>query len=957
MGPPVGAPQQLTSFVGREAELGELHDALLQTRLLSVIGPGGCGKTRLALELVSADSHEVSDVYFVDLAPLRDPELVAGAIADVVGAPDDGGSRIEAVRNAVGARDSIVVLDNCEHVLAACASTTADLLAHCANLVVVATSREPLDVAGENAWLVPSMSHPGPGDVPPISEFGSFDGLQLFIERASAVQRTFALSATNGSAIARVVARLDGIPLAIELAAAWVRVLGPQEIADRLDDRFRLLTRGAAEAPPRHQTLRATVEWSYDLLSERQRTTFARLAVFVGGFDVDAAEEVCSIDMAQSDVLDDLHDLVRASMVVSEPAGDRSRSSMLETIRAYAQERLEVTNEIPALRDRHLEWFADLADIARPSLEGPEPEPWLDRLEKEVANVRSALEWSLGSGDAASGLRLATKLCDFWEYRSHHAEGLSWIERTLASADGVGSLLLSQSLGVAGILAYRLGDLERSKALHERVLELRREASDEHGVSNTLRNLGNIAFRSERLDEAQAMYEESIEIAQRLGDPAAVAQTLINLGALFTDRGEYERSRSVQEEALVELRAIGAPESIAIALNNLGKLALGLGELDVARSHFEEALAIFQRLGDQGKMAPLLQALGVVAWKREDMTRAAELYGRAIAIHRELDARDGLAEHLVGLGRLRCEMGSVNDGIGHFVEALVLFDQLDVPRHAATVLEYIAQNLDEDPPKAARLLGAADVLRASRDVRLGDDDRAALDTMIEEVRAATGADAFEREWSVGRSMTVDEAIDDASASQAPAGRQLAFIANGEYWEVTFEHRSFRLRDTKGVRYLAALVQQPGVEVHAAALVLVEAGAPSRSTTGRDAREPGMHMAERSDAGAMLDPQAIEAYRERIVELEDDLAEAESFADTERASRARAEIGAITDELRRAVGRGGRIPRAASDDERARVNVTRAIRSAIARISGQDRRLGLHLSESISTGTFCSYRSY
>jgi predicted ATPase/class 3 adenylate cyclase len=456
---PNNLPLQLTSFVGREREQAEVRRLLTTARLVTLTGTGGCGKTRLALQVGAELADAFADgVWFVDLAPLADPALVPQTVAAVLGVHEVAGRPLlQTVADHLRGRELLLILDNCEHLLDACAQLADALLRACPRLRILATSRELLGVAGESAWRVPSLTLPDARQPPAAASLTQYEAVRLFIERAVAALPTFAVTNQNAPAVAQLCWRLDGIPLAIELAAARVRMLTVEQIAARLDDRFRLLTGGSRTALRRQQTLQAAIDWSYQLLSEEERLLLQRLAVFAGGWTLEAAEAVgVGASIEGADVLDLLGALVDKSLVVAEGQGAHERYRLLETIRQYAGEKLLEAGEVGPIRDQHRDWYVGLAARAEPELTGPGEEEWLGRLEVEHDNLRAALAWSL-EGDPGVGLRLAASLGGFWARHGHLVEGRRWLEAFLTRApapdDPEEQRVRARALRRAGILA------------------------------------------------------------------------------------------------------------------------------------------------------------------------------------------------------------------------------------------------------------------------------------------------------------------------------------------------------------------------------------------------------------------------------------------------------------------------------------------------------------------------
>ena len=585
----------LTSFVGREREISEVEGALAGARLVTLTGPGGSGKTRLALRV--AAGQEESDfgdgVWWVGLSSLFDPNLVPGAVASSLGvreAPDRG--LTEALSDQLRSARMLLVLDNCEHLVEACAELADALLKGCPGLKILATSREALGVAGEVSWPVPPLSMPhAEREADDLLRFGA---TRLFVERARTASPGFDLTEENYLAVARLCTGLDGMPLAIELAAARTRALSPAQILERLDDRFRLL-RGDRTVLPRHRTLGTTVDWSHELLSEQEKILFRRLSVFSGGWALAAAEEICQGDgIGRDEVLGLLSYLVDKSLVTVShgvSAGDGTRYRMLETIRQYAAERLRDSGEATAVGGRHAYYFCALAGRAEPAMAGPEQATWLELLEEEHDNLRSALSWLEGEGETELGLRLAAGLLRFWWFRGHLIEGRAHLERLLHSGAGVGDEVRAGALYALAVLIYRQadyaeGDWEVARSLLDESLMVFRRLGDEKRTVAVLQDLGKVNTEFGEWDEAHSLLEESIEIGHRSEDEPGIALSTFYLGLLHLVRDDYPPARARFEASLDAFRRLDDKFWIAACLVHLGYVECEEGYPQAARSRF-----------------------------------------------------------------------------------------------------------------------------------------------------------------------------------------------------------------------------------------------------------------------------------------------------------------------------------------------------------------------------------
>jgi predicted ATPase/DNA-binding SARP family transcriptional activator/DNA-binding CsgD family transcriptional regulator len=670
-------PASRSSFVGRETELRNLKRDLAMTRLLTLTGAGGCGKTRLALEVARQLVGAYPDgVWFVELASLSEGALVAQAVAGVLGVQEQPDrSLTDALVDYLRAKRAVLVLDNCEHLLEDVARFADTLLNSCPHLRLLATSRESVNVEGELNWLVSSLSVPGLGHSPRVEELAGYESVRLFVDRAHHRNRAFSLTPEIAPAVARICGRLEGIPLAIELAAARVG-LSVEQIAERLDDSLRLLSAGSRTAPPRQRTLRGTLEWSYELLSEPERRLFGRLSVFAGGWTLEAAEAVGAEGQSeQGEVFDLLCRLVDKSLVVAEATGGGGvRYRMLEPVRQYAREKLEEGGKVEEVRSRHASFFLALAEEPEPRLRGAEDMEWLERLEAEHDNLRAALTWALERRVTELGLRLAGALWPFWEAHGHYGEGRRWLEEALekdgqASAAvrakaleglgwstyrqgdtdrakaiaeeglrlsddaGLGGLVTADFLCMSGMMANVQGNCERARELLEESLRLSREADDKLRIAHSLLILGITMGGLGDLERAKELYEEGIVLSREIGYGAILARFLLSLGYTLLLEGEYERGAALNEEAAALLRERGYKGgSLELVLDNLGWAALLQGDHERARISYEESLILSKELGNMGNASDSLEGMACISAAEAASEQAARLFGAAEAL-------------------------------------------------------------------------------------------------------------------------------------------------------------------------------------------------------------------------------------------------------------------------------------------------------------------------------------
>jgi len=650
MGPvgshPNNLPAPLTSFVGRERALPEVKRLLSMTRLLTLTGAGGCGKTRLALELARGLVGTFGGgVWLVELAALHNPDLVARAVAAAIGVPEQPGRPLEgALADHLGKKSSLLVLDNCEHLTDGAARLTHALLGACPNLKVLATSREPLGVPGETLWTVSPLSLPERDTTPTAEALMHCEAVRLFVERARSRLPAFELTPQNAAATASVCRKLDGIPLAIELATARLGALAVEQVSERLEGSLGLLTGGARTADPRHQTMRATIRWSYALLSGPEREAFERLSVFAGGWTLGAAEEVCRGGGVpdRDDVLSLLSRLVDKSLVVADVppgTGEEVRYRMLEPIRQYGRERLEAGGEADAVRRRHASWCFGLAREVEPWLRGAHQEAWLWRLEREYGNLRAALRWAQESGEAELGLWFGGAMAEFWYMNGHLGEARRWLEAALANrGDAPPTPARVRALARAAWLAWEGGDYERSEALGRESLAVSRGLGDDAGAAGALTTLGWAALSGGDLGRALARAREAEGLAQGMGDAGGVARALLVEGLVANVRSDHERALALHERSLALARASG--DGVGLVISTVtGVLArLGLGDAPRAEALCEAGFAFAPRPRVANLTAFQLQACAALAAYQGHPARAARLWGAAEALREAIGA-------------------------------------------------------------------------------------------------------------------------------------------------------------------------------------------------------------------------------------------------------------------------------------------------------------------------------
>jgi predicted ATPase/DNA-binding CsgD family transcriptional regulator len=623
---------ELTRFIGREQEVAEVKRLVAATRLLTLTGSGGCGKTRLALR-VAADllPDFVDGVWIVDLAPLSDAALLPQATAAALGMPEQPRRRLQdTLVDFLGSRTLLLVLDNCEHLVGACAALVSTLLAACPGLRFLATSRESLGVAGETRWAVPPLSLPRS---PTLSagELLKYDAVCLFVDRALAADSQFSMSDSNARVVGDISRQLDGIPLAIEMAAAWVRLLTPGEILNRLSDRFRLLRSANRDVPARHRTVEATIDWSYGLLSESERALLTRLAVFRGSFGLQAAAAVWgeTESSGSTDLLEVLTGLVDKSLVLVETPDGEARYRLLETFRQYGLNRLEASGEFTEVRRRHRDWYLSLAERAWPEYFRPHATAWAQRLESEHDNLRTAMDFSRAEPDGAEAtLRLAGSLWWFLVKHGDWSEAREWIEAALVRRNEAPPNVLPRVLRGASNLAWRSGNDNAATRFATEGLAISRQL----GISNDdtallFLNLGAAAWRRGDLEEATAMCTECLEISRKTGNRWVGGEGFWGLGVVANIRGDLKQATALHTESLAHHREVGDKWAIARSLEELGAATCNLRDYGRAHAFYRESLEISLEIEDRFLTSASLEGLAKIALPRGDFVRAARLFG------------------------------------------------------------------------------------------------------------------------------------------------------------------------------------------------------------------------------------------------------------------------------------------------------------------------------------------
>jgi predicted ATPase/DNA-binding NarL/FixJ family response regulator len=727
-------PVQLTSFVGREREIADVKRLLFSVHLVTITGTGGSGKTRLVLQVANSMNEAFANgVWLVDLAPVHEPVLVPQLVSQVLGLhPAADQPLLETLLDFVRSKQLLLVLDNCEHLNVACAQLAQELLSQAPELRILATSRVALAIGGETIYPISGLAWPS--DVARLDDepqdLMQYDAVRLFVERARAISPNFNLTSENAQSTVEICRRLDGLPLALELASSRLNVLSVQEINTRLNDRFALLVSNQPnDLQPRHHTLRAAIDWSYALLSMDEQILLRRMAVFEAGCTLDNVEVICSTDRISTEhTLDQISSLVSKSFIVADTISrPQARYRLLETIREYALEKLEEACEMEQLRDRHLELYLARAEEAAPKLNDAYQQLWLNWLEGEHDNLRAALAWSLESGRIEAGVRIAISIARFWEIRGYVPEGMVWFERLLAKAgEGLPRIVHAQALVYACFMAMFLGNAPACIAYGRDATALAEEAGDEGNpiLILALNGLGSGARMAGDYQTAFNLEERAIQLLRASPGPSFfLGMTLLAGGDVAMELGAYDKARVLLNESLALAQEAGDAFRIAHTFNTLGDLARYQGNYTEANSAYEKSVALLREIGAQHDLAAILRNLGRAYLHLGDIERACALFCESLAAHQAELNKAGMIDCLIGLG-------------------------------AAAVMAGL-------PAAGARLLAAAAAIRAQRAGSVWPAKRMEVDQYLDMARARLSEAEFQAEQAAGGAMSLEQAMDYA----------------------------------------------------------------------------------------------------------------------------------------------------------------------------------------------------
>lgn len=808
---PNNLPIQLTSFIGREQDMVRVKDIMNRTRIITLTGVGGSGKTRLAIQIAADIIDEFPDgVWIVELAPLDDPTLVPYSVTTALGLQLQYGRTIQlALTEYLHERICLLVFDNCEHLIDTCARLIDTLVRACPNLKILSTSREGFGIPGEVVYNIPSLAIPSLETLTAQS-LSQYESVRLFYDRALSIQPNFSITDQNATAIAQICNQLDGIPLAIELAAARVNVLSVEQISERLVDRFRLLTGGSRTALPRQQTLRALIDWSYSLLSPVERILFERLSVFTGGWTLEAAESICAGDGIESiEVLDSLITLVAKSLVgVTEGLDDRVRYTFLQTIRLYAHEKLINSKQLDQFRNRHLNWFLDFEERARPKLFNAEQVVMLNRLDAEHDNFRTALAWSIETA-IEKGLRLAAGLYRFWRLRGYWFERRDWLKKLLAHPDALApSLARAYALVTLGDIEFSQGEYTNAEESFTESLQIYRHLSDEKGIAAALGELARLSIQKGNFLQAGELSRESLEISRKIEDKFQISQATNRLGYVLRTQGNQTGANELLDESktllsqMVDMGSIQnffpSPET-QNAYFNLALSAQEQGNFINARQFFEGGLAFFRKTGSSHEIAWFLRYLANLSLREGDLALAQARYQESLQIVQALKDKYCTSHTLESLARVEIGKGNYDQAASFALQALNLAEQVGSKQRIAQVQRTLGLAMRSTDPLGAEqmlrssltmsnklgnkieiadslealaklnllsksferttmLFGAVSVLREAISFSMTPAERSESDLCLSTLRTELGNEAFTTVWEEGRALSLEQAI-------------------------------------------------------------------------------------------------------------------------------------------------------------------------------------------------------
>lgn len=759
---PNNLPVQLTSFIGRVQEMSKVKELLEVSRLVTLLGPGGTGKTRIAMQIGAELINDfMNGVFVAELAPVTDPLRVSRALIDTLGIKElPNKSPEETIIDYLKDKSLLLLLDNCEHLIDACATLSEKLLANCAKLKILATSREALKCDGERIYRLEPLSVPDVKKNYSPEELAQFEAVRLFIERALTVNAGFRITNDNTPALSQICYQLDGIPLAIELAAARINVLTIDGISERLNDRFRLLTGGNRTALPRQQTLRALIDWSYDLLSENEKLLCRRLTVFSGGWTLESSEKICSDELLDEyEVLDLLENLTDKSLVKIVEEGYNSRYNMLESIRKYGNEKLIKSGEEYELYERHFNYCFQLAENSGKKLIGNEQREWIKKIAQENDNIRECLRWAL-LNNPESALKLSVELGKFWELQSHFMEGLEFLKKSMESSKNIDLKWKAKAIYWMGFFLTHQGKYNEAKKYLNQCLDIFSETGDKDGEALTYLSLGMIAVFESDYKSIDSFSQKSLSISLGLNNKSYIARNLQNIGLGLMQQGNHDSARTKMEESLSIYRELNDTLQIAKIIGNLGALEYLLTNYDKARILFEESLVLRRELGDKQGISIALSNLGSVAYMQKDFEEAEKCLLESLEIIKEIGDKRVYVTAINTLANIAYDTGDYPKAVQLFCESLVIADEIGDNYSIAKDFEgfaniYIAM---ENYEMGCRMAGKYISLMNATNRNLIEGELERIENTKEILKSKLGDTDFEKYWSEGENMNIESAL-------------------------------------------------------------------------------------------------------------------------------------------------------------------------------------------------------
>lgn len=756
---PNNLPLQLTSFIGRESEMRLIKSMISETHLFTLMGSGGAGKTRLALQAAAELIDNFSNgVWIVELAQLSEPSYILPEIASALNINLDPKKNIrDVVLDFLREKELLLILDNCEHMIDECASIINTLLRSCKKLRIIASSREALRITGETTYRVPSFRLPDPKKSRTVEEVSEYEAVRLFIDRAVAIKNDFKITDANANKVAKLVSQLDGIPLAIELAAARVKVLTVEEIYEKLSNRFTLLTGGNRTALPRQKTLRAMIDWSYDLLSEPEKKLFERLSVFSDGWILEAAEEICSDEKIESyEILDLLSNLVDKSIVIVKESGDENRFNMLETLRQYGSEKLNSSEDKHKIQKKHFDVYSKLMEGADQKLGGAEQKEWVIRYDTEVDNIRESLKWAV-SNDPGSALRLALNAANYWDTKYYYTEALEFLDSILNKDNEFDKKLFAGAQRWKGFFLKQTGKIEEAKELLERSNIIARESGDLKECASSDSLLGVIALEEGDYEIAKEYLNKGLELSNELKDKSRTAFAQYCLGGIAYMQTDYGEAKRLIEESLKLYRELKDLKQIGISLGNLGTVEFQLGNLQNALKLYEEYLSISRELDNKKGITYALLNISYIYNLEKEYAKAREYQLESLEIGEEIGNKNIIALSLLSLGSSEQKAENYSAAKEMFIRSFKMFDGLKDKYQVVEsilLLSEVQHSLNEHYHSAV-LLSAFDALYKILGIQMNKINADDFQTCLNSLKSEMSEKEFESAWEKGRSATFE----------------------------------------------------------------------------------------------------------------------------------------------------------------------------------------------------------